>query len=143
MISLRGESFNPLTELQQYTSDCLCQKGQCGAQSIFIGTMRDFNEGDSVQAMWLEHYPGMTEKQLEKIIKQANEQWCLIDVLVVHRYGKIAVDDAIVLISVWSSHRAEACEASRFILEELKHRAPFWKQETMVAGKRWVEKNTE
>ena len=141
-VSVLESAFDPLHELQQYQSERLSDSGQCGAQAIFVGNMRDFNEGDSVQAMWLEHYPGMTEKQLQKIIDQAHQRWNLIDALLIHRCGKIEVNDSIVLIAVWSSHRAEAFEACRFIIEELKHNAPFWKQETLETGKRWVEKNT-
>jgi molybdopterin synthase catalytic subunit len=92
--------------------------------------------------MTLEHYPGMTEKYLLKIIQQAEQQWPLLDTLVIHRVGDILPDDSIVLVAVWSTHRASAFDASRFIMEELKSNAPFWKKETLAGGTRWVEKNT-
>jgi molybdopterin synthase catalytic subunit len=104
--------------------------------------MRDLNEGDEVTAMTLEHYPGMTEKHLEKILQQAEQQWPLMDSLIIHRVGEVLPDDTIVLVAVWSAHRASAYDANRFIMEELKSSAPFWKKETLVDGTRWVEKNT-
>jgi len=105
--------------------------------------MRDFNEGDDVTSMTLEHYPKMTEKQLNEIVDDASSKWSLLNVLVVHRVGKILPSEPIVLVTVWSSHRVDAFEACRFIMEDLKHKAPFWKQETLKEGDtRWVEENT-
>ena len=105
--------------------------------------MRDFNEGDSVTAMTLEHYPGMTEKELEAIIDDAKAKWDIIDALIVHRVGDIHPADPIVLTAVCSAHRAAAFDACRFLMEALKSRAPFWKKETLNNGDtRWVEKNT-
>ncbi len=117
-------------------------KGQYGATASFVGIMRDYNEDEHVQSMTLEHYPGMTEKHLEKICTAANQKWDLIDTLVIHRVGEIKISDPIVLVCVWSAHRAEAFDACRFIMEDLKSKAPFWKQETTTDGKRWIEKNT-
>jgi len=118
--------------------------GKYGATSIFIGTMRDFNEDRTVQGMTLEHYPGMTEKQLEKIIHEAQQQWRLLDVLVVHRVGDISPDTPIVLVAVWSVHRGDAFDACRDIMEALKSRAPFWKKERLPAEQsRWVESNSD
>ena len=116
--------------------------GRCGAAAIFVGTMRDFNEGENVQGMFLEHYPGMTETQLQQICESAAERWTLLDTLVLHRVGEISVGDAIVLVCVRAAHRGDAFDACRAIMEELKHHAPFWKKETLVATERWVEKNT-
>ena len=116
--------------------------GQYGAIASFIGTMRDFNEGESVRSMKLEHYPGMTEEHLEKICEDAHQKWDLIESLIIHRVGLIEIADPIVLVCVWSEHRAEAFDACRFIMEDLKSKAPFWKQESTAEGKRWVEKNT-
>ena len=84
----------------------------------------------------------MAEKHLEKICKDAHQQWDLIETLVIHRVGEIKIADPIVLVCVWSAHRAEAFDACRFIMEDLKSKAPFWKQESSPDGKRWVEKNT-
>ena len=118
--------------------------GKYGATSVFVGTMRDFNQDDDVQGMSLEHYPGMTEQQLGKIVAEAEAQWQILDTLVVHRVGNILPEQPIVLVAVWSSHRGDAFDASRFIMEALKSRAPFWKKEWLVNGQqRWVEKNTD
>ena len=115
-----------------------------GATAIFIGTMRDFNQGDDVTAMFLEHYPSMTEKQLRSIVNKAAEQWALEDCLVVHRVGEVKPQDTLVIVAVWSKHRGDAFDASRFIMETLKHQAPFWKRETLVSGEvRWVSRNSD
>jgi molybdopterin synthase catalytic subunit len=84
----------------------------------------------------------MTDRFVERIAEQAMVQWPLLDVLVLHRYGQVALGDAIVLIGVWSAHRGAAFEACRFIIEELKHEAPFWKREGVGQTKRWVATNT-
>lgn len=141
MIQIQDKALNPWTELQHYQEKISLQ-GQYGATAIFVGTMRDFNEGETVHAMTLEHYPGMTEKYLEKIAQQANQQWDLLDTLIIHRVGNILPNDPIVLVSAWAAHRANAFDASRFMMEELKSRAPFWKKETLPDGSRWVENNT-
>ncbi len=142
-IEIRPEPFDPLAELRNHQAR-LAQRhrGRYGACASFIGTMRDHNEGDAVRAMHLEHYPGMTERQLEKIIHEAEHGWPLLDALVIHRVGPLAPHDPIVLVAVWSAHRAAAFDACRFIMEALKSRAPFWKRETLLAGERWVEKSS-
>lgn len=140
-IEIRTSSFNPWDEIKIHQQK-VDKEGQYGATASFVGTMRDFNEGESVQSMTLEHYPGMTEKHLEKICEDAHQKWDLIESLIIHRVGSIEIADPIVLVCVWSAHRAEAFDACRFIMEDLKSKAPFWKQESTVAGKRWVKKNT-
>ncbi|HPF58799.1 MAG TPA: molybdenum cofactor biosynthesis protein MoaE [Candidatus Competibacteraceae bacterium] len=142
-IELRDQPFEPLMVLAAYQAD-LNQRlqGHYGATAIFIGTMRDFNEGDAVQGMMLEHYPGMTERQLHRIIEAACQDWPLLDALLIHRVGALQPNDPIVLVAVWSAHRAAAFAACRFIMEELKSKAPFWKREDTAAGARWVEHNT-
>ena len=143
-IKICAEAFDPWRETQAYQAENSHLAGKYGATSIFIGTMRDFNEGDDVKGMSLEHYPGMTEKQLEKIVEQAAEKWPVLETLLVHRVGDIFPDDPIVLVAVWTSHRGDAFDASRFIMEALKSRAPFWKKELLQSGAaRWVEKNTD
>jgi molybdopterin synthase catalytic subunit len=117
--------------------------GKYGAAAVFVGTMRDINEGDAVQSMSLEHYPGMTEKELERIVDEARSRWQLLDELIVHRVGELGPNDPIVLVAVWSAHRKDAFEACRHIMEALKSRAPFWKKEQLDEGYRWVEKNTD
>ena len=135
--------FDPWKLQQDYQQLSMQGKTDYGATASFIGTMRDFNEGDDVISMVLEHYPKMTEKQLNEIVDDASKKWSLLNVLIVHRVGKILPAEPIVLVTVWSSHRVDAFEACRFLMEELKHRAPFWKQETLKEGaSRWVEENT-
>ena len=128
--------------MSDYQQTVLGAAGKYGATAVFVGSMRDINQGDAVQAMTLEHYPGMTERYLEKISKEAGQRWDIIDSLIIHRVGDLHPDEPIVLVVVWSAHRAAAFEASRFLMEELKSRAPFWKKEVLSTGSRWVEKNT-
>ena len=110
-----------------------------GAIASFVGLVRDVNEGDSVATMTLEHYPGMTERALEKIVNEAQTRWDILDVCVVHRVGQLRPTDQIVLVIVSSSHRGEAFAACEFIMDYLKTRAPFWKKEATPEGNRWVE----
>ncbi len=140
-IEIRSQGFDPWQEIQSYQRTHI-EAGKYGATASFVGTMRDFNEGDTVQAMTLEHYPGMTESYLEKICVEAKNRWDIIDCLIVHRVGEMHPNDAIVLTVVWSAHRAAAFDACRYLMEELKSRAPFWKKENLEDGHRWVEKNT-
>lgn len=139
-VKICTEMFDPFAEIQAFQNQ-LELAGKFGATSIFIGTMRDFNEGDNVQAMTLEHYEGMTQKQLSKMIESAKVRWEILDCLIIHRVGEILPNQPIVLISVWSAHRAQAFEACRFLIEELKANAPFWKLEQLCSNeKRWVTK---
>lgn len=140
-IVITEKPFDPWQEVARHQKAQDAQ-GKIGAIAVFVGTMRNINEGDPVVAMDLEHYPGMTQRQLERICKQAMERWPVLDVLVVHRVGALEPDDPIVLVAVWSGHRAEAYDANRYIMEYLKSEAPFWKKETMPDGARWVERNT-
>ncbi|MCF7967093.1 MAG: molybdenum cofactor biosynthesis protein MoaE [Methylobacter tundripaludum] len=143
-IKICPEPFDPWQEIQAHQSSAADMAGKFGATSIFIGTMRDFNEGDNVQGMTLEHYPGMTEKQLEKIVAEAMRQWPVIDALVMHRVGDILPNEPIVLVVVWTSHRGDAFDANRYIMEALKSRAPFWKKELLKSqSERWLVKNTD
>jgi len=110
-----------------------------GAIASFVGLARDLNEGSGVQAMTLEHYPGMTEKALAALIEEANSRWTLLDVTVIHRVGRLLPGDPIVLVAVASQHRGEAFAACEFIMDYLKTRAPFWKKEETAEGERWVD----
>jgi len=140
---LRETPFDPWQELHNYQESLTASQGQFGATSVFVGTMRDFNDSQSVQAMFLEHYPEMTSRYLDKIANETLDQWNILDTFIIHRVGHITPDDTIVLIAVWSAHRNDAFEACRHIIEELKHRAPFWKKETLDDNsERWVTKNT-
>ena len=110
-----------------------------GAIASFIGLVRDANEGERVTEMTLEHYPGMTEKALEKIVAEARSRWDIYDALVIHRVGTLKPGDQIVLVVVTGSHRGEAFDACEFLMDYLKTRAPFWKKERTPDGARWVE----
>lgn len=142
-VVLCGEAFDPWQELQAYQNANPKLAGKFGATSVFVGTMRDFNDGDDIEAMVLEHYPAMTQKHLEDISREALKQWDILDTLIIHRFGDIHPSDPIVLLAVWSAHRAESFPACRYLIEELKARAPFWKQET-TGNKttKWVTHNT-
>jgi molybdopterin synthase catalytic subunit len=110
-----------------------------GAIASFIGLVRDVNDGDRVSEMTLEHYPGMTERALEDIVNQAKARWEVLDVLVVHRVGRLRPLDQIVLVVVTGAHRGDAFAACEFVMDYLKTRAPFWKKEQTPEGARWVE----
>lgn len=110
-----------------------------GAVASFVGYARDLNDGQGVTAMTLEHYPGMTEKALAAIVREAEARWTLIDTTVIHRVGRLLPGDPIVLVAVASRHRANAFAACEFIMDCLKTQAPFWKKEETAEGERWVE----
>jgi molybdopterin synthase catalytic subunit len=110
-----------------------------GALACFVGLVRDMNDGAGVSEMTLEHYPGMTEKALEAIVDEAGGRWDIYGVRVIHRVGPLRPCDQIVLVAVTSAHRGEAFAACQFIMDYLKTRAPFWKQETTPDGVRWVD----
>ena len=110
-----------------------------GAVASFIGCVRDMNDGDSVGLMYLEHYPGMTERELTKICTEASERWNIFDTLVIHRVGELKPLDQIVCVVVTSAHRGESFAACEFIMDYLKTRAPFWKRESTPQGERWVD----
>lgn len=144
-IEVLDSPFLPWEALQRYESKVIAHEypGKYGASAVFVGTMRDFNEGDEVSGMTLEHYPGMTEKELARIVEDTGSQWQLLDTLILHRVGELLPNDPIVLVAVWSAHRKDAFEACRHIMEALKSHAPFWKKEQLDEGYRWVEKNTD
>lgn len=138
------EPLLPWQELQRYQDNLLQQQpGQVGAATVFTGTMRDFNDRDGIVGLELEHFPGMTEKYLQKILVEAGQRWELVDGLIIHRIGAVKPDDCIVLVAAWSARRVAAFEAARYLIEELKNRAPFWKKESFTDGsERWVSHNT-
>ena len=141
LIEIKENAFEPYQRLLDYQTEANFA-GKFGATAVFVGSMRDFNQGDEVEKMLLEHYPGMTEKYLHKISEEAASKWDILDSLIVHRVGLMSPNDPIVLVAVWSAHRAAAFDASRYLMEELKSRAPFWKKEAVAQGDRWVAKNT-
>jgi molybdopterin synthase catalytic subunit len=110
-----------------------------GAVVSFVGQVRDINDGDSISALTLEHYPGMTESALKAIEAEAKLRWDILDSLIIHRLGSLQPLDQIVLVAVVSAHRGEAFKACEFIMDFLKTQAPFWKKETTAHGERWVD----
>jgi len=138
-IRVLGEPFHPWNELAAYEKDHPELGTRAGGLATFVGSMRDFNAGSAVHAMELQHYPGMTHKFLERVAEEAMNQWSLIDALIIHRYGSLLPGDPIVLVAAWAAHRDEAFRACRYMIDELKSRAPFWKNESTPEGKRWVK----
>jgi molybdopterin synthase catalytic subunit len=110
-----------------------------GGVASFIGVVRDLNDGNSVSEMTLEHYPGMTEAALEKIVAEAKARWDIYEALVIHRVGRLQPTDQIVLVVVTSAHRGEAFQSCEFLMDYLKTKAPFWKKEQTAEGGRWVD----
>jgi molybdopterin synthase catalytic subunit len=136
MIRVQRDDFDPGAELNAFTQG----KTQVGGVCLFVGLVRDhLGTGEAVSAMTLEHYPGMTERQLEAIEAEARKRWPLDDTLVIHRYGRLEPGERIVLVAASSAHRDAAFEACRFLIDWLKTRAPFWKIEHTAQGDRWVE----
>ncbi|WP_299235383.1 molybdopterin synthase catalytic subunit MoaE [uncultured Halomonas sp.] len=134
MIRVQEAPFDAGTEQQTL----LAGRTDIGAVVSFTGLVRDFNEHPEVSALTLEHYPGMTESALEAIVEEARGRWSLDAVTVIHRVGRLAPGDPIVLVVVASAHRRAAFEACDFIMDYLKTRAPFWKKEHSGDGDYWV-----
>jgi molybdopterin synthase catalytic subunit len=138
VIRVQQEDFDPGDELDRLRDEA---GGQAGAVVSFIGLVRDLNDGERIEEMTLEHYPGMTEKALAAIEKQARDRWKLNDVVIIHRIGPLRPNDHIVLVAVASSHRRAAFQACEFLINTLKTGAPFWKKEITAAGAHWVDTN--
>lgn len=134
-IRVQEEDFDIGAELAALTAG----DARVGAIATFVGLVRDRNDGDQVAGMTLEHYPGMTEKSLEKIVDEAKARWSLYEVLVIHRVGPLKPTDRIVFVAVTSAHRGEAFAACEFVMDYLKTQAPFWKREETPSGARWVD----
>ncbi|WP_019027361.1 molybdopterin synthase catalytic subunit MoaE [Colwellia piezophila] len=127
-ISIQAEDFSLADEVALLEKDNLTD----GAVVTFTGRVRNNNNGHSVTSLTLEHYPGMTEKSLAKIIKQAKEQWQIGRVKVIHRIGELFIGEQIVFVGVTSKHRQDAYAANEFIMDYLKVKAPFWKKERIT-----------
>ena len=132
MIRVEAAPFDPGAELTGFIGRC--GHGTGGVAS-FTGLVRD---GGGLLSMTLEHYPGMTEKQLAAIEAEARSRWQLADVLVIHRYGRMLPGEPIVLVATAASHRRAALESCEFLIDWLKTKAPFWKLEETEAGTFWV-----
>ena len=125
-ISVQQEDFDLGLEVLDIQQD-----NRIGAVASFVGQVREV-------PMTLEHYPGMTENAITKIVEEARTRWQVMDYTVIHRYGDLQPNDQIVLVAIASSHRADAFAACQFIMDYLKTQAPFWKKEHHPEGARWV-----
>ncbi|MFO7476994.1 MAG: molybdenum cofactor biosynthesis protein MoaE [Methyloceanibacter sp.] len=137
MIRVQQEDFDIGTEVAQLRAG----RTDIGAIVSFTGAVRD--QGGTIEQMTLEHYPGMTEAELQRIEAEANARWPLQASLIVHRHGPLKPGDNIVLVITASEHRDAAFEAAKFLMDYLKTRAPFWKRETGPTGSTWVEARSE
>jgi molybdopterin synthase catalytic subunit len=127
-ISVQPEDFDVGFETKNLSK----QSNGIGAVASFVGLVRDVQ-------MTLEHYPGMTERAIAKIVEEAKGRWRVMDCTVIHRYGPLQPNDQIVMVAVASAHRGDAFAACEFIMDYLKTQAPFWKKEQTGEGARWVE----
>ena len=132
-ILVQEAAFDAGAELNAFSA----AQSNMGAIVSFTGIVRDL-EGGGLQQMDIEHYPGMTERALEKIANDALGRWDLGDVLVIHRYGSLTPDEQIMMVATASKHRKDAFEAADFLMDYLKSRAPFWKKEKTDAAQDWV-----
>jgi molybdopterin synthase catalytic subunit len=125
-VSVQADDFDLSTEVIDISMNT-----RTGAVASFVGVVRDV-------PMTLEHYPGMTENSIKKIVEEARTRWQILDYAVIHRYGDLQPGDQIVLVAIASSHRGDAFAACQFIMDYLKTQAPFWKKEHHAEGARWV-----
>lgn len=139
MIKVQYEPFDAGQEQQSL----LAGRTDIGAIVSFTGLVRDFNERPDVEALTLEHYPGMTEASLAQIVEEAQRRWSLSDLTLIHRVGRLIPGDPIVLVVVASEHRRAAYEACEFLMDYLKTRAPFWKKEHTASGDYWVSEREQ
>jgi len=134
-IAVQNDAF----DLAKEVAELYQNNPKVGAVASFLGLVRDINQGQGVSAMTLEHYPGMTEKALAKIVDDARARWQVLDCCVIHRVGPLYPTDPIVLVAVASGHRGDAFAACEFIMDFLKTQAPFWKKEATLEGEQWVD----
>lgn len=135
-ISVQQNDFDIGSEYQQLITENPID----GAVVFFIGRMREFNQGQKVNTLTLEHYPGMTEKALADIASEAEDRFNISRTRVIHRVGPLKLEDQIVFVGISSPHREEAFLAAQFIMDYLKTRAPFWKKEVNQNGEScWVD----
>jgi molybdopterin synthase catalytic subunit len=135
MIRVQREDFDVGAEMAALTAG----NHSVGGLAVFVGLVRDVAGEEALGAMTLEHYPGMTEKMLERIEAEANQRWPLEASLIVHRTGRLEPGEQIVLVAAASRHRQAAFEACQFLIDWLKTKAPFWKLEETEDGPKWVE----
>ena len=138
-IEILNDKFDPWEAIVEYKRNDLQNNPSIGASSVFLGTVRDFNDDEKVESLFLEHYPEMTEKYLSQLVNEAIKKHKIIDGLVIHRVGNLKPTDPIVVVATWSEHRASAFDATREIMESLKSEAPFWKKENNGKGFKWIK----
>ncbi|MFM7444031.1 MAG: molybdenum cofactor biosynthesis protein MoaE [Tabrizicola sp.] len=131
-VAVQPEPFDLGAEVSAFSAGV---KG-AGAVVSFTGLVRD--EGGRLSGMEIEHYPGMTEKAIAGIAEEAVRRWSLVDALVIHRYGKLAPGEAIMMVATAAPHRGDAFAAAEYLMDYLKSRAPFWKKELSADGAAWV-----
>ena len=131
-VRVQAEAFDAGAELNAFSAG----HSGVGAVVSFTGIVRDTDGG--LQQMLIEHYPGMTESAIAKIVAEAVSRWALADALVIHRYGPLKTGEQIMMVATASAHRAAAFEAADFLMDYLKSRAPFWKKEVTTEGAAWV-----
>ena len=134
-VRLQSEEFDAAAEAAALTRG----RADIGAVVTFIGICRGAESGEPIAALTLEHYPGMAEVEIARHVEEAKARWPLMGVTVIHRHGRIAPGENIVLVVTASSHREAAFAAAEFLMDYLKTRAPFWKQVESKTGKTWVE----
>ncbi len=135
MIRVQAEDFDVGREMEGLSKG----NTNIGGVSCFVGLVRDMAGGEAIEAMTLEHYPEMTEKALAGIEAEARDRWALEEILIIHRYGRLAPGDRIVMVATASAHREAAIEACHFLIDWLKTKAPFWKREETSTGGQWVD----
>ncbi len=135
-VRVQRDDFDLGAEVKRLTAG----RTDVGAIVTFTGTVREDDNGRPIESMTLEHYPGMTEAELERVEAEAQRRWPLQASLIVHRYGELRPSDNIVLVVTASAHRHAAFEAASFLMDYLKSKAPFWKKEVLRDGSgRWVD----
>jgi molybdopterin synthase catalytic subunit len=137
-IRLQHETFDVAAEVKQLTGG----RTDIGAVVTFTGICRADENGETIAALTLEHYPGMAETEIARHVEDACARWPLLGVTVIHRFGRIAPGEDIVMVATASSHRQAAFAAAEFLMDYLKTRAPFWKQVEKPSGTNWVEAKT-
>ena len=140
-VEILDKAFDAFEKIKTYQAELSVEKS--GALSLFVGTMRDFNEDKKVQSMWLEHYPQMTQKYIAEQLDKVYRQYQINDIRIVHRIGEVYPRDTIVVVAVWAAHRRDAIAANHHLVEQLKSKAPFWKKEKFKdQSTHWVNRNT-
>jgi molybdopterin synthase catalytic subunit len=137
-IRLQREAFDVAAEVTALTRG----RTDIGAVVTFTGICRADESGEKISALTLEHYPGMAETEIARHVEEARARWALLGVAVIHRYGRIAPGEDIVLVLTASSHRQAAFAAAEFLMDYLKTRAPFWKPVEKASGQEWIEAKT-